>query len=184
MCVECLFLRSPSLAPQAYRTHSACAKRAAYPDPPVCQAGCLPVGPGCVFYYCRTWGFPSRRGRRPGRLCDFVSVYFVVTEASTGPRKRFREMIDAHGGGHRRGLPWIAPIRNSSELRGLCCLSCFGPRTCGRSVTNSSKRQGFQSGFPLLTPTMQAGQDSDGGVGVSEKMCMLQAVTVWWFWHY
>jgi hypothetical protein len=29
----------------------------------------------------------------------------VVTEASTGPRKRFREMIVAHGGGHGRGLP-------------------------------------------------------------------------------
>jgi hypothetical protein len=39
------------------------------------------------------------------------------------------------------------------------------------------------AGFPLLTPTMQAGQDSDGVVGVSEKMCTLQAVTVWWFWH-
>ena len=32
MCVECLFLRTPSRAP--YRTPSACAKRAAYPDPP------------------------------------------------------------------------------------------------------------------------------------------------------
>ncbi len=34
-----------------------------------------------------------------------------------------------------------------------------------------------QSGFPLLTPTMQAGQDSDGGVGL-EGMCTLHAVTV------
>ena len=32
VCVECLFLRSPSRAP--YRTPSACAKRATYPDPP------------------------------------------------------------------------------------------------------------------------------------------------------
>ena len=33
MCVDCLFLRSPpSSIP--YRTHPACAKRAAYPDPP------------------------------------------------------------------------------------------------------------------------------------------------------
>ena len=32
VCVECLFLRSTSRAP--YRTPSACAKRATYPDPP------------------------------------------------------------------------------------------------------------------------------------------------------
>jgi hypothetical protein len=29
----------------------------------------------------------------------------VVTYSSTGTRKRFREMIAAHGGGHGRGLP-------------------------------------------------------------------------------
>ena len=32
VCVECLFLRSPGRVP--YRTSSACAKMAAYPDPP------------------------------------------------------------------------------------------------------------------------------------------------------
>ena len=32
VCVECLFLKSPSRAPD--RTPSACAKRATYPDPP------------------------------------------------------------------------------------------------------------------------------------------------------
>ncbi len=32
VCVGCLFLRTPSRAP--YRTPSACANRAAYPDPP------------------------------------------------------------------------------------------------------------------------------------------------------
>ena len=32
VCVECLFLRTPSRAP--YRTPSACANRAAHPDPP------------------------------------------------------------------------------------------------------------------------------------------------------
>ena len=41
--------------------------------------------------------------------------------------------------------------------------------------------QSSQSGFHLLTPTMQAGQDSDGEVGGSEQTCMLQSVTVWWF---
>jgi hypothetical protein len=33
----------------------------------------------------------------------------------------------------------LAPVRNSSELRGLCCRSNFGPRTCGRSRTIVSK---------------------------------------------
>jgi len=45
-------------------------------------------------------------------------------------------MNAAHGGGHGLGLPWLAPIRNSSELRGLCYRSCFGPRTCVRGITN------------------------------------------------
>jgi len=49
----------------------------------------------------------------------------------------------AHVGGHGRGLPWLAPIRNSSELRGLYCRSYFGPRTCGRGITNSSKLAGL-----------------------------------------
>ena len=32
----------------------------------------------------------------------------MVTYSSTGPRKRFREMVAAHGGGHGRGLPrWL-----------------------------------------------------------------------------
>ena len=39
------------------------------------------------------------------RLCDFVTVEFVVTESSTGPRKRFREMIVAHVGVHG----WVSP---------------------------------------------------------------------------
>jgi len=33
-----------------------------------------------------------------------------------------------------------------------------------------------QSGFPLLTPTMQTVQDSDGGMGGLEGMCTLHAV--------
>ena len=70
----------------------------------------------------------------------------------------------------------LSPIRNSSESRlSGCCRSCFGPRTCDRGISNSSKRQGSQSGFPLLAPTMQAGQDSDGWVGGFEEMCTLHA---------
>ncbi len=36
---------------------------------------------------------------------DFVTVESVVTESSTGPRKRFREMIVAHVGVHG----WVSP---------------------------------------------------------------------------
>jgi len=54
------------------------------------------------------------------------------------------------------GLPWLSPIRNSSELRGLCYRSYFGPRMCGRSITIFHRSvRGSQSGFPLLTPTME-----------------------------
>jgi len=40
--------------------------------------------------------------------------------------------------------------------------------------------RGSQSGFPLLTPTMQAGQDSDGCGSDCEEMCMLHVVIVLW----
>ena len=39
-----------------------------------------------------------------------------------------------------------------------------------------------QSGFPLLTPTMQTVQDSDGGMGGLEGMCTMHAVVVLCFW--
>jgi hypothetical protein len=52
-------------------------------------------------------------------------------------------MIAAHVGGHGWGLPGLAPIRNSCELRGLCCRSYFGPRTCGRGITNTAKCAGL-----------------------------------------
>jgi hypothetical protein len=49
----------------------------------------------------------------------------------------FSYLIAAHVGGHGWGLPGLAPIRNSCELRGLCCRSYFGSRTCasGRGIT-------------------------------------------------
>jgi len=48
-------------------------------------------------------------------------------------------------------FPWLSPIRNSfEELRGLCRRSCFGPRTCVRGITNSSKHVGaLNQGFPF-----------------------------------
>ena len=41
----------------------------------------------------------------PRCICDFVTVESVVTESSTGPRKRFREMTVAHVGVHG----WVSP---------------------------------------------------------------------------
>ena len=60
-------------------------------------------------------------------------------------------MTDAHVGGHCWGLPGLPPIPNSCELRGLCCRSCFGPRTCGRGINKFIEAfRGSESGFPLL----------------------------------
>ena len=51
----------------------------------------------------------------------------------------------------RLRFPWLTPIRNSFELRCLYRLrSYFGPRTCGRGITNSSKHRGaLNQGFPF-----------------------------------
>ena len=93
----------------------------------------------------------------------------MVTYSSTGTRKRFREMIAAHGGGHGRGLPF-APIRNSSELRGLCCRSCFEPRTCGKSIAISSKRFGaLNQGFPFSLLQCRQGRTRMGGWEAQRK---------------
>jgi hypothetical protein len=55
-------------------------------------------------------------------LQAFVSVYFVVTYSSTGPRKRFREMIAAHGGGHGKGFPARSYPELLSGLEGMCTM--------------------------------------------------------------
>ena len=113
-------------------------------------------------------------------LCDFVSVEFVVTYSSTGPRKQFSIgalvlcihadlrrlwtleclfrsnviIFRAHKtiqgddcrtstSPRRRSwlrFPWLSPIRNPFELRGLCRRSDFGPRTCGRSINHFSSK--------------------------------------------
>ena len=58
----------------------------------------------------------------------------------------------------------FSPIRNSSESRGLCCRSCFGPRTCGRGITNSSKRFGaLNQGFPFSPLQCRQGRVRMGG---------------------
>jgi hypothetical protein len=58
-------------------------------------------------------------------------------------------MTAAHGGGHGRGLPWLAPILNSSELRGLCCRTAAHGGGHGRGlpwldpIRNSSELRGL-----------------------------------------
>jgi hypothetical protein len=64
----------------------------------------------CFFVLCNRHWFnkapgPDQGDRTWAYLCDFVTGGFVVTESSTGPRKRFREKTATHGGGHGRGFP-------------------------------------------------------------------------------
>jgi len=51
-------------------------------------------------------------------------------------------------------FPWLFPIRNSFELRGLCRRSDFGPRTCGRGITHFVKKNHYSS-IPTHPPTNQ-----------------------------
>ena len=90
-------------------------------------------------------------------------------------------MTAAHGGGHGLGLPWLAPIRNSCELRGLCCRSFFGPRTFGRGITNIPKCAGLSIRVSPSHP-YNAGRAGLGwgGVGALEGICTLHAVVVLW----
>ena len=46
--------------------------------------------------------------------------------------------------------PWLTPIRNPFELRGLYRRSYFGPRTCGGGITNVIEVDGtLNQGFPF-----------------------------------
>jgi hypothetical protein len=91
----------------------------------------------------------------------------VVTWASTGPRKQFRWMAAGHVGCHCAGFPgpWLFPIRNPCELRGLYCRSYFGPRTCGGGITNVIEVGGaLNQGFPFspLLPYFRGLRDLEG----------------------
>ena len=68
----------------------------------------------------------------------------------------------------RLRFPWLTPIRNSFELRCLYRLrSYFGPRTCGRGITNSSKHFGaLNQGFPFSF--LQCRQGNMGGEGLRD----------------
>jgi len=83
---------------------------------------------------------------------DLWRVYFAEPQSPTGPKKRIQ------GGDccpRRMSLlrfPWLFPIRNPFELRGLCSRSYFGPRTCGRSINHFASTEVFgilNQGFPF-----------------------------------
>ena len=92
---------------------------------------------------------------------DLWRGYFAEPQSPTGPKKRIQ------GGDccpRRMSLlrfPWLFPIRNSSELRGLHRRSYFGPRTCDGGITNVIEVCGAHNqGFPF-SPLLR---DSEGGV--------------------
>jgi hypothetical protein len=47
-------------------------------------------------------------------------------------------------------FPWLSPLQNPCELRGLYRHSYFGPRTCGGGITNVIEVSGaLNQGFPF-----------------------------------
>jgi len=85
-------------------------------------------------------------------------------------------MIAAHVGGHGQGFP-RSLLSGTLPSHGASAVTRVSDR--GRVAEVYRNGRGSQSGFPLLTPTMQAGQDSDGGVGVSEELYAASSDCVW-----
>jgi hypothetical protein len=119
-----------------------------------------------VFYYCRTyykavrvggggeWRTCAMRDYEPRPVWMLCALCLLFRR--TAVTHRAHKVIQGGDSCPRRvswlRFPWLAPIRNPFELRGLCCRSYFGPRTCGRSINHCHRSwQGSQSGFPLLT---------------------------------
>jgi len=72
-------------------------------------------------------------------------------------------MTVAHVGGHDQGFPrslLSSPIRDSSESRGLCCLSCFGPRMCVRGIVLTQGATGTQACSPLYACAIRGRTES------------------------
>ena len=64
------------------------------------------------------------------------------------------------------GLPRLSPIWNSSELRGLCRRSYFGPRACGRGITIFIEVCGaLNQGFPFSPLQCRQGRARMGAGG-------------------
>ena len=105
-----------------------------------------------------------------------MTVESVVTESFTGPRKRFREMIVAHVGGHGKGFPALS-YPELIRVTGPRLSLVFRTEDVWQRYNQYTETfRSSQSGFSLLASTMQAGQDSDGGEVGSEEMCALHAV--------
>ena len=94
----------------------------------------------------------------------------MVTYSSTGPRKQFREMIAAHGGGHGRGLPrsilsrtlpshWASAVARVSD-RGRVAEVQPIHRNCGA----------LNQGFPFSPLQCRQGRTRMGG-WVSSTKC-------------
>ena len=106
------------------------------------------------------------------RKLNFVSVRTIKGSSSWTLECLFRSNVGIHrarkaiqvdGSRPRRRswlrFPWLSPIRNPFELRGLCRRSYFGPRTCGRSINHfSSKCSGFWL-FSVCTRSAAPGAD-------------------------
>ena len=69
----------------------------------------------------------------------------------------------------------VAPVWNSSELRGLCCRSYFGPRTCVRGITNMSKCAGLSI---RVSPSHPYNANMAGLGWMRERQCVLYMQ--WW----
>ena len=77
-------------------------------------------------------------------------VYFAEQQSPTGPKKRIQGGDCCPRRTSLLRFPWLFPILNSSELRGLHCHSYFGPRTCGGGITNVIEVCGtVNQGFPF-----------------------------------
>jgi hypothetical protein len=82
----------------------------------------------------------------------FCILYSVICLRGNGVLRRTRKVIQGDDNGHVGRPCQVSPAPPCPELfcelRGLCRLSYFGPRTCGRSEKpSSSKWRGLNPGF-------------------------------------
>ena len=83
---------------------------------------------------------------------DLWRVYFAELQSPTGPKKRIQGGDCCPRRTSLLRFPWLFPIRNSSELRGLHRRSYFGPRTCGGGITNVIEVSGLSIGVSPSHP--------------------------------
>jgi hypothetical protein len=78
-------------------------------------------------------------------------------------------MVAAHVGGHGKGFPALSYPELLRVTGPLLSLVLRIEDAWQRYNQDTEAVRGSQSGFPLLTPTMQAGQDSMGGWEAQRK---------------